>query len=71
MATARELKKDQQNTYQYHQNGAMQFAMAFNIIVTIWALQFFAGCQYMTLAGSVAQWFFKKYKISTIWEEIF
>ncbi|CAH1367069.1 unnamed protein product [Tenebrio molitor] len=60
MATARELKKDQQNTYQYHQNGAMQFAMAFNIIVTIWALQFFAGCQYMTLAGSVAQWFFKK-----------
>ncbi|RZC36195.1 Choline transpo domain containing protein, partial [Asbolus verrucosus] len=58
MVTSAELEKIGKDNYNYVRNGAMTFAMIFNIVMAIWALQFFAGCQYMISAGSVASWYF-------------
>ena len=60
MGTSAELKEiENSGNYFYETNGVVKFTMVFNVVVTIWALQFFAGCQYMVIAGSVGQWFFK------------
>lgn len=60
MITAGDIKKDEKGHYVYMLNGAMIFAICFNIIVAGWALRFLVAFQYMVVAGSVTAWYFAR-----------
>lgn len=39
----------------------MRFTRWYNLMALFWTMQFLIGCQHMTIAGSVAIWYFTRY----------
>ncbi|KAJ3663734.1 hypothetical protein Zmor_007961 [Zophobas morio] len=62
MLFAQKLTKEGPNLYTYQLSGIAIFTIVFNVIVASWVMRFIAGIQYMTIAGSVAQWYFSRNK---------
>jgi len=68
MATAGTLQESDfnNNWYEYRLNGAMIFAIVFNVIILLWTLQFILGCQQMVISGAVSAFYFTKDKLTLI-----
>lgn len=62
MSTAGTLQELQQGFLAYELNFVMIFTIFFNVFITIWAVQFVVGIQYMVIAGAVSKWYFAKNK---------